>query len=422
MVIELPALHPGQRPIIEESGRFNVCRWGRRTGKTTMGEILACETAIDGFPVGWFSPSYKYLTDVMREINRWLGPLIAKADMTEKRFELKTGGVIEFWTLENKEAGRSRKYKRVVIDEAGIVPDLLLIWQQSIRPTLTDYLGDAWFLGTPRGRREFHQMFEYAAQGKKGWKSFQIPTSSNPLIDPQEIADAKAELPPDVFAQEFEGTPMPDGGCPYSLEAIAAAFGKTSTKPTVCYGVDLAKSQDWTVLIGMDDTGIVTEFERWQGIPWSSTIDRLSAKIGNLPALIDSTGVGDPIVEQLQRVCPMVQGYLFSSPSKQKLCEGLAVGLQKGEIGFTQEVMRSELEQFGYEYTATGVRYSAPDGMTDDCVCALGLCYYGLTMRPRPHTYCGEEPKKATSIPSSDVEASYEAARNAFASGADDDE
>jgi|SRR5882762_1229938 len=383
MVIELPALHPGQCPIVENAGRFNVCRWGRRTGKTTLGEVLASETAIDGFPVGWFSPSYKYLTEVMREVSGWLAPIIVKADMTEKRFELKTGGVIEFWTLENKEAGRSRKYKRVILDEVGIVPDLLMIWQQSIRPTLTDYMGDAWFLGTPRGRREFHQMFEYAAQGKKGWKSFQIPTSSNPLIDPQEIADAKAELPPDVFAQEFEGVPMPDGGCPFNLESIAAAFGKTSKKPTIQYGVDLAKSQDWTVIIGLDDTGVVTQFERWQGIPWSETIIRLTKTIGNLPALVDSTGIGDPIVEQLQRSCPRVEGYLFSSPSKQRLMEALAVGLQKGEIGFTQQVMRSELEQFGYEYTKTGVRYSAPEGMTDDCVCALGLSFYGLTMRPR---------------------------------------
>ena len=53
--------------------------------------------------------------------------------------------------------------------------------------------------------------------------------------------------------------------------------------------------------------------------------------------------------------------------------EGLAVAIQKQEISFPEGVIANELESFEYEYTRTGVRYSAPSGMHDDCVCSLAL-------------------------------------------------
>jgi hypothetical protein len=136
--------------------------------------------------------------------------------------------------------------------------------------------------------------------------------------------------------------------------------------------VDLAKSEDWTVAVGLLASGGVVALHRWQS-PWSTTISRLSQIVGSTPALVDSTGVGDPIVEQLQAVCPTVEGFQFSSSSKQKIMEGLAVAIQRGAVSFNDEVLRSELESFGYEYTRTGVRYGCPSGLHDDCVCALAL-------------------------------------------------
>jgi len=57
---------------------------------------------------------------------------------------------LEFWSLDNPHAGRSRKYKRVVLDEAAFVKDLWEAWNNSIRPTLTDLIGDGWVMSTPR--------------------------------------------------------------------------------------------------------------------------------------------------------------------------------------------------------------------------------------------------------------------------------
>ena len=131
-------------------------------------------------------------------------------------------------------------------------------------------------------------------------------------------------------------------------------------------------------MIGLDAGGSVCRFDRYQ-LPWEETVRRLTQEIGLTPAIVDSTGVGDPIVERLQRELPNVEGYHFSSTSKQKLMEGLAMVIQSDEITYPSGAIVAELDAFMFEYTRTGVRYSAPEGVHDDCVMALALAVYGRT-------------------------------------------
>jgi len=55
--------------------------------------------------------------------------------------------------------------------------------------------------------------------------------------------------------------------------------------------------------------------------------------------------------------------------------EGLAVAIQQRHIRYPDGAIVHELESFGYTYTHTGVQYAAPDGLHDDCVCALALAW-----------------------------------------------
>ena len=66
----------------------------------------------------------------------------------------------------------------------------------------------------------------------------------------------------------------------------------------------------------------------------------------NTPALVDSTGVGDPIVEDLQATCGACEGYHFTSQSKQRLMEGLAHAIHNGRIWFPSGPIVDELETF----------------------------------------------------------------------------
>lgn len=159
---------------------------------------------------------------------------------------------------------------------------------------------------------------------------------------------------------------------PFGLPYIDQCTYPISREPAVCYGVDLAKSHDWTVIIGLDKSGSVCHFDRFQK-DWKSTLEALRA-LPPVPVKLDSTGVGDPIVEDFQRIRGNILGFKFSAHSKQQIMEGLAVAIQKRLITFPDGDITRELSNYEYEYTNTGVRYSCPKGH-DDCVCALALAW-----------------------------------------------
>lgn len=375
IVLSRPILHAAQQRVVDGAKRFNVLECGRRSGKTTLGVDLAIDCALDGKPVGWFAPTYKILADAWRELVAGTADIKLKVDQQERRIELLTGGVIECWSLDTPDPARGRKYARVLIDEAGIVRELESAWNGAIRPTLTDYRGDAWFFGTPKGHNYFHRLYAKGQQGDADWVSWRFGTASNPVISPAEIEDARRDMPPAVFEQEFMGIPADDGGNPFGLAAIRACIvPEISGRAPDVWGVDLAKSQDWTWPIALDSRGAVCRSERWQA-PWNVTISRLTGLLAaGRRVLVDSTGVGDPIVEQLRRTVGFkVEGYHFTAQSKQRLMEGLAAAIHQKTIRYPDGPLVSELESFTYEYTKSGVRYTAPDGLHDDGVCALAL-------------------------------------------------
>lgn len=122
---------------------------------------------------------------------------------TEKRIEIYGGGVIDFWSLEDPNSIRGRKYKRVVLDEAALARNLQDAWSHVIRPTLTDLKGDAWFLSTPKGKNNYFYDLFNNTDLFDDWISWQMPTVLNPNIDPKEVEEARLQLDPLTFAQEY---------------------------------------------------------------------------------------------------------------------------------------------------------------------------------------------------------------------------
>ena len=131
-------------------------------------------------------------------------------------------------------------------------------------------------------------------------------------------------LPEEVFKELYLAEPADDTGNPFGVEAIQKCkLGKLSSKPVRVWGIDLAKKHDWTVMVGLDVDGNMSDFQRFQK-PWEDTVRVISSLVGETPAFVDATGVGDPIVERLQKTCPLIEGFLFTSASKQRIMEGLS--------------------------------------------------------------------------------------------------
>jgi phage FluMu gp28-like protein len=367
--IKLSELHINQQKVIDEQKRFNVLCCGRRWGKSELATDILCDNALDGKTLGYFTPTYKLLDGTYNECLSILDPIIERKN-DHQFIQIKGGGRVDFWSLENELAGRSRKYHIAILDECAFTKNLWKIWTEAIRATLTDYKGKAWFLSTPKGKNDFYKLFMRGKSGEENWASWQMSTYTNPFIDPLEVDDAKHDLPALAFSQEYLAEFNDNVANPFGTQFIAQCTYPISTEPPVCFGVDLAKSYDWTVIIGLDKNCQVCFFERFQK-DWKTTVQTII----NLPAAniaIDSTGVGDPIAEEVARV-RTIDSVKYTAPVKQQLMEGLAVAIQKREITFPEGPITDELGNFEFIYTRTGVKYSAPEGLHDDCVNALAL-------------------------------------------------
>lgn len=203
----LNSLHPLQQQVVNEAKRFNTLKCGRRFGKTELApELLlspedAENGALNGYPVAYFAPTYKMLMEVWRNVVGILYEITEYKSETEKRIELFGGGIIDFWSLEDPNSIRGRKYKRVVLDEVEVARNLKDAWQNVIRPTLADLKGDAWFLSTPKfGSTYFKQLCKI--EGPE-WAHWTFTTYDNPFIDPAEIDSARAQLDESTFRCEF---------------------------------------------------------------------------------------------------------------------------------------------------------------------------------------------------------------------------
>lgn len=387
-LVKLPRPHPGQRDILRDLRRFNVIACGRRFGKTILGTNRLVKTVLDGQPAGWFAPTYKYLTDVWRDVTRVLKPVTRSASKQELRLECITGGVAEFWSLEDKDAGRGRKYARAIIDEAAKVKDLGDIFNEAIRPTLSDLRGDADFLSTPKGMNFFWQCFARGNDpNETDWSAWCKPTLHNPYINPLEIEAARTQLPDRVFRQEYLAEFLEDAGGVFRRVREAVDSGRTrQDEPRAgdyyVIGVDLARVEDFTVVTVLDGNGRQAYHERFNLISWERQIEAIKsvAKLYPGRVVVDSTGVGDPICEALRRSDVDLITYQFTNQTKQVAIDRLALLLEQGRLRLMDlPAQTNELLAFEYELTPSrNVKMSAPEGMHDDCVISLALAAWGL--------------------------------------------
>lgn len=284
---------------------------GRRAGKTVLGLNRCADPLVLPFPVAWFSPTYKMLLEVWREAVRMFAPITARRSSQERRIEFTTGGLLEFWSLDNPDVARGRRYRRVIVDEAAMVPNLIDAWQYAIRPTLADYSGDAWFLSTPKGLNGFWQLWQRGQDvAFPEWQSWQMPSSVNPRLAQSELDEMRATMPERVYRQEIDATFIEDGFGVFR-GVRRAATAKPQAGGTLGHhyalGVDLGRKIDFTVCTVLDisvSPPAMVAMDRFNQTDWAIQVERIKALAERFQVeivVVDQTGVGDPVVQQLQR-------------------------------------------------------------------------------------------------------------------------
>ncbi len=202
--IILPTLHKGQVEAFMLPARFRAIRCGRRWGKTDFCKTIIADAVIKGKNAGWFTPTYKILSEAFVEIEQIISPLKKQSSKNDGVFRAITGGRVDFWTLENDRAGRSRKYHVVVIDEAAFSKNNMMeIWERSIKPSLLDYSGMAIVASTPNGSTPDNFFYQICNDKKYGFKEYHAPTHTNPYLNKVELDKLIIENDPEVYRQEY---------------------------------------------------------------------------------------------------------------------------------------------------------------------------------------------------------------------------
>lgn len=382
-----PKLTKYQQKILDSKARFTITEASTKIGKTFSHLWwlfkLFCTPPKRGANYWWIAPTYSQAKMVFNRLRRMVEPTgHFRINESELYIENKLGARIWFKTAERPDNLYGEDVFGAVFDEFTRGREEAWI---ALRSTLTHTKAPCKFIGNVKGKKNWgYRLGLKARNGTPDYEYFKVTALdavSEGILDAGEIAQAKLDLPDHAFRELYMAEALDDMANPFGMAHIRKQVRKMSNGEPRVWGIDLAKSVDWTVCVALDDSGDVCRFERWQS-DWGQTRRRIISLVGMDEGLADSTGVGDPIVEDIVRECPLVEPFTFTQNSKQKLMEGLAASIQNGEVGILEGLMYDELESFEFIYSRTGhVKYSAPEGLHDDIVCALALAVQKFKQR-----------------------------------------
>ena len=142
-----------------------------------------------------------------------------KVSESELQVELFNGSRVRLYGADNPDALRGIYLDGVVMDEfADMRPT---VWGEIIRPLLADRKGWAVFIGTPKGKNAFYDLWQQA-KGDADWFTVILRASETGLIAEEELADARKSMSESQYEQEFE--------CSFEAAILGAVYGKDITK------------------------------------------------------------------------------------------------------------------------------------------------------------------------------------------------
>jgi hypothetical protein len=199
-------LLPWQKTVFEDKTRFKVVAAGRRCGKSRLAattlliEGLRCPS---GSAVLYVAPTNGQARQIIWNVLLDLGrEVIANSHVNNQDITLINGATIYVRGADRPDTLRGVSLTYAVLDEVADIKTEA--WEQVIRASLSDKKGRGLFIGTPKGRNWFYDIFRLGQSGDdEDWKSWHFTTKDNPLIDPKEIESAKKTLSTFAFKQEY---------------------------------------------------------------------------------------------------------------------------------------------------------------------------------------------------------------------------
>ena len=310
-------------------------------------------------------------------------PFVTNINRGDLIVEFDTKSSIQFYSADAYDSIRGETFDALICDEfAFFKPEA---WNEVLKATVLVRGKKVLILSTPKGKNQFYNLFNLA-EHNKNYISFRGSSYDNPFIDPEEIKEAQRNLPDHVFKQEYLAEFL-DNGSSVFRNIQECIRDSQIANGNLFAGIDLGRSDDYTVLTIVDSDNVEVYCERWRHMEWSAIINNIVEQLNKFKpnTLVESNGAQDAIFEQIKNKVNYnknsIQPFVTTSKSKQNIVEDLIVQFEAKEIGILGlDWQINELEVFTYEYylKSRAIKYSAPTGLLDDYVMSRAITNHAL--------------------------------------------
>lgn len=310
--------------------------------------------------------------------------LIEKTNDSELVVYFKNGSVYQLKGADEPDSLRGAGPVGVILDEFAKMK--YEAWGV-IEPILRQNQGWCWFVGTPKGKNHLYDLYNRGQKENKEWQSWLLRASDSGVVAKDQLEEArKTAINEGFYRQEWECDFLEGAG--QLFRGVRAVMTATPERPQEGHlyvmGVDLAKVSDYTVITVYDRrTNAQVYQDRFNKIEWpfqKAKIREISTHYNNALVMLDATGIGDPIADDLLRAGVAVEPIKFTEGTKKELIEKLSIWIEQQKIKMLPlDDSRFEFDNFSYEVGDTGrIRYGAPQGYNDDIVIAHALAVWSL--------------------------------------------
>lgn len=383
-----------QNQIFHSPERFKIVAKGRRFGLTKGAVNDYIECAIKGnFKQGLWGDTVN--SNIDRYVERYFIPALQKLPPNSWKWRKQTkileilNSYIDFRSSDNPLNWEGFGYDKVFLNEAGIILRDEYLWNNAIKPMLWEFKPQTVIGGTPKGLGMFHELYQRGLDTEQtSYKSFHFTSFDNPFLDLAALREDMKSMPERVVKQEIYAEFLEDTGVVFrKVKDIAVATPqKPVTGHSYVMGVDLAKVQDWTVIAVYDRSNNHQVYQdRFKTLEWTFQKKKIASvcrHYNNALCIIDATGLGDPIADDLARDGIPVEPFKLTNQSKKELIEKLVIFIEQQKIKILNIADTiAEFNTFTYDISNSGrVTYNAPVGFHDDIVIAHGLAVSSLNM------------------------------------------
>lgn len=390
-VITLPKLQPWQEEVYKEvstarnSGRTFVVRSKRQVGKSILAVCLLIKYGLEKKCTSiCIEPTQAQSRRIFKQVCDFLqgADVISSANATLLTIEFVNGSEILFKSAEQGDNLRGFTVNNglLVIDEAAFIQKSIfeILWS-----TTDSTQSPCLLISTPLFQSGvFYEKYMDGIEGNEFVKSFDWSKYDTSIFLPKaKLEYYRKTTSPLRFRSEYLGLFIQEGS--YIFGDIMKCTGDYSTKPPVYCGVDwgTGDGNDYTYVVMMDEDGVVTSLWSTKNMDAVEQVDKIAQLINAHPSIkvvcVEKNSIGQVFYDMLKRKTnKRIERFLTTNDTKRKIIEQLVEAFQTDSIGIpNDDELLKELQHYNVEKTKTGYTYNGADGVNDDGVVALALCY-----------------------------------------------